>query len=179
MDSLLGQWVKANCVVRAPDAIVIGPLGDMDCDWPIIGKLDESGDKLLIVQQDDFWGPFGLRISLDDFVQESGLPLRDERITEMAQVTEAELYAAAEDYALATGLGNWKGAVDEILHSVKADACAEMIERERSAAVSLIGNIIKLPLLICGYCVMWTMQRIFGDHRLDRWTGYEASRKDH
>lgn len=80
MDSLLGPWAKRNCVVRAPDAIVIGPLGDMDCDWPVIGKLDESGDKLLIRQLDDFWGTLGLGFPLSDFVQESGLPLRDERI---------------------------------------------------------------------------------------------------
>ena len=38
--------------------------------------------------------------------------------------------------------------------------------------MTLIGNLIKLPLLICAYCVMWTMQRIFGEHRLNRWTGY-------
>jgi len=102
------------------------------------------------------------------------------------EITEAEVYAAAEAYALAIGFGDWRGAVDDILRPVvNADAWWEITDkierdlRQRSAAVSLIGNIIKLPLLHCAYCVMWTMQRIFGGHRLDRWTGYEASRKDH
>ena len=57
-----------------------------------------------------------------------------------------------------------------------------MIERdwrERSAAMSLIGNIIKLPLLVSAYCVMWVMRLVFREEWLDRWTGYEASRKDH
>ena len=44
--------------------------------------------------------------------------------------------------------------------------------------MTLIGNLIKLPLLICAYCTMWMMQWLFGDEWLDRWTGYEASRKD-
>lgn len=41
----------------------------------------------------------------------------------------------------------------------------------------VVENLIKLPLLVCAYLTMRALMLVFGEERLDQWSGYTASRK--
>ena len=71
-------------VALTADAVVIRPLDEMDCDWTVVGQLDESGEEPVIVYHPGgpiFWP--GKTISLHDFMfivhLRGPLMLKDER----------------------------------------------------------------------------------------------------
>ena len=74
-------------VAITEDAVVIKPLDEMDCDWTVVGQLDESGEEPVIVYHSDglIFGT-GTTIRLRDFMfiahlRGPSLMLKDERIT--------------------------------------------------------------------------------------------------
>ena len=69
-------------VAITEDAVVIRPLDEMDCEWWVIGMLDEAGDEASVIIEHGLSAVNWFRVPLRAImVHAAGRPLRDERTT--------------------------------------------------------------------------------------------------